>query len=450
MVRRLPCSDERRGDAIELDVGGRTARAFQGESVVAAALASGAKVLSRSLKYHRPRAFFCLEGHCGGCLMRIDGVPNVRACQHAAQAGTVAESQNAYPSADLDVLGAVDFFFPRGMDHHTLMTGSSLLNRVANKVVRQLSGLGKLPEQANRELPPVATYDVDVCVIGGGPAGLAAAAAASKTARVLLIDDQLRLGGSLWTDPRFGAAAVARAIDELNNVVTLPATTAIAFYPEDDGGVLAAASASHLFRVHARQWIWASGGYATNLLFPDNDCPGVVAARAVGRMLTQHAILAGSTIAMVMPPLTNATLDDAADVLTAALAEAGAEVRRIDANSIAGVRGRTWTKGLLLRDDARIDCDLVAVVAVPSPASEGARQQGCAVQLDEARGGFAVVVDGDGRTNVGAVWACGDVCGYVGPLLASAHGAHVGAQAAAAITPRADSFGFAPLPNGGW
>ena len=382
--------------------------------------------------------------------MRIDGVPNVRACQHAAAGGTTAESQNAYPSADLDVLGAVDFFFPRGMDHHTLMTGSSLLNRVANKVVRQLSGLGKLPDQANRELPRVATHDVDVCVIGGGPAGLAAAAAASKTARVLLMDDQLRLGGSLWTDPRFGAAAVTRAINELANVVTLPATTAIAFYPEDDGGVLAAASPTQLIRVHAKQWIWASGGYATNLLFPDNDCPGVIASRAVGRMLTQHAILAGSTIAMVMPPTRNATLDESARVLSAALTEAGADVRRVEAAAIAGVRGRSWTKGLQLRDDTRIDCDLVAVVGVPSPASEGARQQGCTVQLDEARGGFAVVIDGDGRTNVASVWACGDVCGYVGPLLASAHGAHVGAQAAAAIKPNADSFGLAPLPNGGW
>ena len=46
----------------------------------------------------------------------------------------------------MDVLGAVDWLFPGGMNHHTLMTGSRLLNQVVSKVVRQLSGLGKLPD----------------------------------------------------------------------------------------------------------------------------------------------------------------------------------------------------------------------------------------------------------------------------------------------------------------
>ena len=125
-------------------------RAFADESIAAAALASGTRVLSRSLKYHRPRTFFCLEGHCSGCLVRLDGVPNLRACQAPCTAGAEVEGQNAFPSAEVDLLGAVDFLFARGMDHHTLMTGSSVLNKLANKVVRQLSGLGKLPDRARR------------------------------------------------------------------------------------------------------------------------------------------------------------------------------------------------------------------------------------------------------------------------------------------------------------
>ena len=55
-------------------------RAYTDESIAAAALASSTRVLSRSLKYHRPRTFFCFEGHCSGCLVRLDGVPNLRAC----------------------------------------------------------------------------------------------------------------------------------------------------------------------------------------------------------------------------------------------------------------------------------------------------------------------------------------------------------------------------------
>ena len=52
-----------------------------------------------------------------------------------------------------------------------LNSHSGKLNKLANKVVRQLSGLGKLPGRAATELPEVAERNVDVCVIGGGIAG---------------------------------------------------------------------------------------------------------------------------------------------------------------------------------------------------------------------------------------------------------------------------------------
>src|SRR6185436_5235060 len=181
-----------RGEAVEIRIADTTVRAFADESIAAAALASGTRVLSRSLKYHRPRTFFCLEGHCSGCLVRLSGVPNMRACQAPCTPGAEVQGQNAFPSAEVDLLGAVDFLFSRGMDHHTLMTGSSVLNKLANKVVRQLSGLGKLPDRPASDLPAVAKRTVDVCVIGGGPAGLAAATATATAGRsTILIDDQL-------------------------------------------------------------------------------------------------------------------------------------------------------------------------------------------------------------------------------------------------------------------
>src|SRR6476659_6176798 len=166
--RRLPTHDPVRGSAIEVRIADSSVRAYADESVAAAALASGARVLSRSLKYHRPRTFFCMEGHCSGCLVRLDGVPNLRACQSPCTPGAEVEGQNAFPSAEVDLLGAVDFLFRGGMDHHTLMTGSSVLNKLANKVVSQLSAMGTLPAAPPTELPDVAERNVDVCVIGGG------------------------------------------------------------------------------------------------------------------------------------------------------------------------------------------------------------------------------------------------------------------------------------------
>ena len=431
VARRLPAFDAVRGAPVEVRIADTAVRAYGDESLAAAALASGTRVLSRSLKYHRPRTFFCLEGHCSGCLVRLDGVPNLRACQAPCTHGAEVEGQNAFPSAEVDLLGAVDFLFARGLDHHTLMTGSSVLNRLANKVVRQLSGLGKLPSAAAHELPEAAERRIDVCVIGGGPAGLAAATACAQRGRsTLLVDDQLRPGGSLRADPRAGRAAAEerRAAAERAGVELLSRATAIGFFPEDDGGVLAIAAPERLYRVHARAWIWATGGYVVNLPFPDNDRPGVIAARAVGRLLVDHGIVAGDRVCIVEVAR---MMDDAA-ALAGALGAAGAEVTRVPLEATLGARGRSWVSGVDT-SNGRIDCDVVAVAAIPSPASEGPRQHKCQVRLDPDAGGFRVVVDADGRTSTPGVWACGDVTGFVGCARAAEHGAHVGARAAGSL-----------------
>ncbi len=411
-------------------------RAFADESIAAAALANGTRVMSRSLKYHRPRSFFCFEGHCSGCLVRLSGVPNLRACQTPCSAGATVESQNAFPSAEVDLLGAVDFVFSRGMDHHTLMTGSSLLNKLANKVVRQLSGLGKLPAEVNADHPEVGERRIDVCVIGGGPAGLAAATASARAGkRTVLVDDQLRPGGSLRADPRSGRAQAEAAWREAIGVgvEVLARATAIGYFPEDAGGVLAVAAPDRLYRIHAAAWIWATGGYPANLPFPDNDRPGVIAARAVGRLLVDHGILAGDRVAIVeVPPQgddARVTIHADNDALEDALHAAGAEVARVRLADVTGVHGRGWVSSLATAA-GKLDCDLVAVAAIPSPASEGARQQGCRVVLDPGFGGFRIVIDADGRTTTPNVWACGDVTGYRGPFEAAAHGARVGARVA--------------------
>src|SRR5215831_15026625 len=107
VARRLPAYDAVRGVPVEVRIADTTVRAYADESIAAAALASGTRVLSRSLKYHRPRTFFCMEGHCSGCLVRLGGVPNLRACQAPCTAGAEIEGQNAFPSTEVDLLGAV-------------------------------------------------------------------------------------------------------------------------------------------------------------------------------------------------------------------------------------------------------------------------------------------------------------------------------------------------------
>ena len=196
--------------------------------------------------------------------------------------------------------------------------------------------------------------------------------------------------------------------------VQIPEGMQIGYFPEDDSGVLAIAAPDQLVRVHARAWIWATGGYPVNLPIPENDRPGVIAARALGRLLVDHGIVGGDKVCIVEVPRVSEDID----ALAAALTEAGAEVVRVALGDALGVRGRSWVSGVDTMH-GRVECDLVAVAAIPSPASEGARQQGCKVVLDPSAGGFRVVIDDQGRTSSAGVWACGDVTGFGGRCVAA-------------------------------
>ena len=411
---------------------GSAVRAVAGEPVAVGLWAAGVRVLSRSVKYHRPRAAFCLAGHCGACLMRIDGQPNVKACQTALREGQRIEHQNSWPAGEHDLLSAADAVFPRGMDHHTMFTSPRAANALLRKMVHRLGGLGRLPERGGElaALPSGRRRKVDVAVIGAGPAGLAAALTCAQDGKrsVVVYDEQDRPGGSLLSHPRFGIAAADALAAEARAVgVELRChAAAIAWYPEDDGGLLAIDDGGVLTKLTARRYIYATGSYDVNALFENNDRPGIWAARAVGLLATRYRVkLAGRT----------AILGDGAyaHALAEALASAGSNVEHLASERVLRARGRLWVSGLDLEGGRRVRCDRVAVAAVPAPASELARQHGAAVELRAKGGGFACLVDGRGATRVDQVYACGDVCSFVGVEAARAHGHSVGRAVAESL-----------------
>lgn len=445
-----------RGDAVEISLDGRPIRAFTNETVAVALLAEGVSIFSRSIKFHRPRSAFCLSGDCGACLMRIDGQPNVRACRTVARPGLRCERQNAWPSADLDVLATADLMFPEGMDHHTLMTSPRPLNQVMQRVVQQLGGLGRLPAAPPSTTPgPAIERHVAAVVIGGGPAGLAAARALAaglmRRARgprdVVLIEAAPEPGGSYLAHPELGigAAAPARDAAKAAGVEILSDTAAIGYYPEETTaaapaghhGLLVAASPTRLYKLSSERFVYATGGHPRNALFFDNDRPGVMPARAVGLLLGRYGVALGQRPLIVG--------DDAyADALARAFERTGAEVRRIDGRServhralgedrVTGAEIAEARAGDERAQDAatrRIECDLIAISLPPAPASALPQLHGTAVAWDP-RCGFVVTTDASGRTSAPAVWACGELTGPMTPAEAAAHGERVGSAALA-------------------
>ncbi|MFC5728132.1 MULTISPECIES: 2Fe-2S iron-sulfur cluster-binding protein [Nocardioides] len=204
---------------------------------------------------------------------------------------------------------------------------------------RTLSGLGVLDPE-----PDTATYDkvfvhTDVLVIGAGPSGLAAAVAAARSgARVILMDEQAELGGSLLSaraetidgKPAIEWVADAAATLAAAEEVTVLTRTA-AFGSYDDNYVLAVedraggsaapqpngVSRQRVWHVRAGQVVLANGAYERPLVFAGNDVPGVMLAGAVRTYLNRYAVTPGRRY--VVATTNDSAYDAVEDILAAGL-----------------------------------------------------------------------------------------------------------------------------------
>ncbi len=65
---------------VRIEFEGQIMEAHQGESVAAALLAGGVRVLRYTAKSGSPRSLYCAIGRCTDCVVVVDDVWNVRAC----------------------------------------------------------------------------------------------------------------------------------------------------------------------------------------------------------------------------------------------------------------------------------------------------------------------------------------------------------------------------------
>lgn len=83
-----------RGAAFTFTFDGGAIEAFPGETVAAAVLAAGIRILRRTEKEGRPRGLFCGMGVCFDCLVTVDGRPHLRACLVRVEAGMCVQTQD--------------------------------------------------------------------------------------------------------------------------------------------------------------------------------------------------------------------------------------------------------------------------------------------------------------------------------------------------------------------
>ena len=405
-----------RSTTVEIKYDRRKIRAQQGDTIASALYATGTTTFSRSFKYHRPRGLLCAAGHCPNCLVTVDGEPNVRACTRSVEPGMKVQHQNAWPSLRWDLLSILDRFhwlMPVGF-YYKALHRPKLLWLLAREVISRIGGLGsvdinKVPETNFRHR----SQNADVAVVGGGPAGIAAAlAAAEQGSRVVLIDDQPQLGGYLRFDqqtyhdvPGYQdntgvevAHAMALSVAKSDGIEVMSNATVFGLYQDNLLGILAE---DWRITLRAKRVVIATGAHEVPLLFEDNDLPGIMLVSAARRLLGLYGIRPGANAVIATNTdqgyqtaleLLDAGVDVAAVIdaeaegarpgLSAAVSARGTRV--LQGRRVVKATGRGRVKGVLVTtangdqpgQTERISCDLLCVSGGFQPVDALLQQAG--------------------------------------------------------------------------
>ncbi|TYB58608.1 FAD-dependent oxidoreductase [Nonomuraea sp. PA05] len=339
---------------------GRELRGEPGDTLAAALLRNGVMVVGRSVELGRPRGVFTAGPEEPNALVRVGADPML--------AATVVELYDGLEAWSLRGKGRVDL------------------------------------DAADERRCDKGYLHCDVLVVGGGPAGLAAAVAAGRAgARVILVDEQPRLGGDLLNSRLLldGAPALdwVAGLDLPGRVLTR--TTAVGYY--DHNYVVAVqrrARGERLWHIRAREVVLATGAHERSLAFPGNDRPGVMLASAARAYANRYGVApwrravvlacadsgyeaardlaaAGVEIAAVVDPrvageVVTGTTGDADGVLNGV--QVGA--RHVEAGLLAVAGGWNPAVHLFSQSQGRVRFDDTSQAFVPGASAQAERSAG--------------------------------------------------------------------------
>ena len=285
---------------------------LSGDTVATALYANGIRIFSRSLKYHRPRGLYSLDGESSNTCVAINGIPNVCAENTLLQDGMRVKAQNLKGTPEKDLMGfmdKLDWAMPAGF-YYRSMHKPARIWPIALKQIRKAAGLGVI--SPDFEMP--GKYDeihlkADVCIIGGGPAGMSAAlAAAEHGLRVILLESRPWLGGYFdyrTVSNNAGVPLFQRAreleekLEQASNVRIFTHTAAVGTYNNNlitafQKGCDADSFDERYIEIRAESLVAATGCIERPLLFENNERPGVMQIGCAHRLARTYGLLPGT------------------------------------------------------------------------------------------------------------------------------------------------------------
>ncbi|MEU6644679.1 FAD/NAD(P)-binding oxidoreductase [Saccharomonospora sp. NPDC046836] len=326
--------------------------------------------------------------------------------------------------------------------------------------------------------PADATYDI--AVLGAGPAGLAAAAAAGRGgAHVVLLDGGPRVGGQFWRHRQGDSGRGHRhwsTVERLRAAVPDFRPGQAVWHVERTGNGFTVHTATNTLA--CRKMIIATGAYDRQLPFPGWTLPGVFTAGGAQALLKGHGVTAGRRVVVAgtgpfLLPVATGLAHAGAQVV--GVFEAGAPTAfarhpRVLAANPGKLAEGAWYAAALARHRipfrtrhaviaadgegeveavtvARVDsqwrivpgsarriaCDTLAVGYGFTPQLEIPLQLGCAAELG-LDGSLIACADERQRSSVPGVYLAGEVCGVGGAELSLVEGELAGLHAAG-VTP---------------